>query len=504
MEHPVLEMNHISKSFAGIPVLKSVTLEARQGEVHALVGENGAGKSTLMKILMGIHSADGGEVRVHGRKVIFRNPGQAIACGVSMIHQELNPVPDMDVSENLFLGREIRQGKLGGRILVDRQEQRRRTAELLQQFGLSISPRQWMRNLSVAEIQMIEILKAVSISSRVIIMDEPTSAITQWEAERLFRQIDRLREQGVAILYISHKMEEIFRIADRITVLRDGNRIGTFPKSEINRETLIRKMVGREIGEFLPKVEVPIGEVVLEVRNLSRHGHFDNVSFRLHAGEILGIGGLMGAGRSELAECIFGMTRPTSGEIFIRNRRVCLRHPKEAIRNRMALLTEDRKETGLNLKGTVQENLTLAGIARLARFGLIDNRRESQVADQTILDMKIKAGSRQMPVAALSGGNQQKVVLCKWLYTDPEIILLDEPTRGIDVASKMDIYLLMGELVKAGKALILISSELPELMGLSDRILVLSEGKLAGEMHRSQFSAEAILRYASSSRGDHT
>ena len=497
MDDYILEMNRVSKSFARVAVLNSVTFNIKPGEVHALVGENGAGKSTLMKILMGIYSADEGEILVNGQKVTIRHPSEAISNGIAMIHQELNPILDMDVSENIFVGREIRKWRAGGLSLVDRKEQYRQTESLLRNIGLQISPKQLMRTLSVAQIQLVEILKAISLSSRVIIMDEPTSAITPKEVNTLFEQIDRLRKQGVAIIYISHKLDEVFQIADRITVLRDGNYIGTFLASDVDQEQLIKMMVGREIKEFIPKTEAPVGDVVMEVKNLSRGKHFQNISFNLRAGEILGIGGLVGAGRSELAECIFGITRPASGEIYIKGKRVTARHPEDSIKNKVALITEDRKSTGLNLKGSVKDNITIVGIDHFARLGVINEQNESRVSDRYISDLRIKTTSRYTSISTLSGGNQQKVVLAKWLLTLPDIIILDEPTRGIDVGAKRDIYLLMGDLVRAGKALIMISSEIPELMGLSDRIIILAEGKLTGEIKRPDFSQEAIMRYAS-------
>ena len=497
MAEYILELNHITKSFSRVTVLNDVTLKIKPGEVHALVGENGAGKSTLMKIIMGIYSQDSGEILVDGKNVHIKNPKEAISYGISMIHQELNPIKDMEVAENVFVGREIRKWKLGGLSLVNLKEQRRVTEELFNNLGISINPKSLMRNLSVAQIQLVEIVKSISLSSKVVIMDEPTSAITEKEVKTLFEQIDRLRKQNVAIIYISHKMDEIFKIADRISVLRDGNYIGTFPANEIDNDKLIKMMVGREIKEFIPKTVAPIGEVVLEVNNLCRGKHFQNVSFKLHKGEILGIAGLVGAGRSELAECIFGITRPSSGEVIIRNKQTNIRHPKDAIRNRVALITEDRKFTGLNLKSTVKTNITIVGLDELSRLGVINESKERHVADKFIDQLKIKTNSRNTMISSLSGGNQQKVVLSKWLQTTPDIIIMDEPTRGIDVGAKRDIYLLMGELVKAGKALIMISSEIPEIMGLSDRILVLAAGRLTGEINRPDFTQESIMRFAS-------
>lgn len=493
----VLEMKEISKSFSRVKVLDNVTLQVKPGEVHALVGENGAGKSTLMKILMGIYAPDGGEIYIEGRQVQIHNPREAIANGISMIHQELNPVLDMEVAENVFLGRELFQARLGGLSLVDKNRQRRETQKLFEQMDIAINPRSLMRQLSVAQTQLVEIVKAISLSSRVIIMDEPTSALTEKEVKTLFEQIEKLRQQNVAIIYISHKLDEVFQIADRITVLRDGKYIGTDEAANLDTDQLIKMMVGREIKEVFPKQAAERGEAVLEVKGLSRGKHFQDISFCLHAGEILGIAGLVGAGRSELVECIFGITRPTSGEVWVRGEPVRITSPGDAIRNRMALITEDRKFTGLNLKTTVEHNISLASLARLARFWVVDERQEARTATELMEQLKIKAPSRKSMIASLSGGNQQKVVLAKWLMTTPDIIILDEPTRGIDVGSKRDIYLLIGELVKAGKAVLMVSSEIPEIMGLSDRILVLAGGRLTGEIERSEFSQETIMRYAS-------
>lgn len=492
MEEYILEMNNISKSFSKVQVLHDVTLKVKPGEVHALVGENGAGKSTLMKILMGIYAPDEGDILVAGEKTVIRNPSEAIAHGISMIHQELNPVMDMEVAENIFLGREIHRAGL-----VNIHEERRQTENLFDEIGIRIHPRTLMRSLSVAQMQLVEIVKAISLSSRVVVMDEPTSAITQKEVKTLFEQIDRLRRQNVAIIYISHKMDEIFQIADRISVLRDGEFIGTFPAADVDQEQLIKMMVGREIKEFIPKTETAIGKVVLEVENLTRGKCFQDVSFQLHAGEILGIAGLVGAGRSELAECIFGITHPSSGEIRINGELVNHKHPQQAIRNKIALITEDRKLTGLNLQFSVKENITIVGLNDLSRLGVVNNSREKKVADDYIRSLSIKTTSRNTLLANLSGGNQQKVVLSKWLLTTPEIIILDEPTRGIDVGAKRDIYLLIGEMVKAGKAVLMISSEIPEIMGLSDRIIVLAAGRKTGEIRRPEFSQELIMRYAS-------
>lgn len=491
MAEYILEMNHISKSFPGVQVLDDVTLQVRSGEVHALMGENGAGKSTLMKILMGIYTADAGGVVLEGCPMNVHSPREAIDCGVAMIHQELNPILDMQVFENIYVGREI--SKHG---IVNKRAMLRETEELLQKLGIDIPATAYMRDLSVAQCQLIEIVKAISLSAKVVVMDEPTSAITDREVATLFAQIKRLKEQNVAIIYISHKMDEIFQICDTITVLRDGKFIGTDAAANMTEEQLIRMMVGRDITDVCPKAEAPIGDVAMEVRNLSMGNRVKNVSFTLHHGEVLGIAGLVGAGRSELVETIFGVRKKSAGQILIGGQEVEICHPYQAIEHKMALVTEDRKQTGLNLVGTVAENITLAHLAVLFSNGLVNHREERRIAEDYIRQLDIKTPSPAQTVGNLSGGNQQKVVLAKWLLTEPDIIIMDEPTRGIDVGAKRDIYLLIGEMVKAGKAVIVISSEIPEVMGLADRIIVMAEGRLTGEISRPDFSQEAIMTYA--------
>lgn len=493
----ILEMIGISKSFFKVKVLDSVTLKVKPGEVHALVGENGAGKSTLMKILMGIYERDEGEILLDQQRAVFQNPRDAINSGISMIHQELNSVLDLNVAENVFLGREPRIINAGGLSTVNKKEEIERTASLFENMGVEINPKSLMRNLSVAQRQLVEIVKAISLSAKVVIMDEPTSAITEKEVKTLFDQIAKLRERSVAIIYISHKMDEIFKIADRITVLRDGKLICTDDTKNFDHEKLIKMMVGREINEFYPKTPVKCGGVALEVRDFSRKKHFRNINFELRSGEILGMAGLVGAGRSELVESIFGVTKPDSGEVILFGKKTDIRHPNDAVRHKMALITEDRKYTGLNLVDTVEHNITIVGLKSLSRLWVINNKKEAAAADSQIKNLSIKVLSRKNRISTLSGGNQQKVVLSKWLLTEPDIIIMDEPTRGIDVGAKRDIYVLMGELVKAGKAVLMISSEIPELLGLSDRILVLSEGNMTGILEKKDFSQENIMRLAS-------
>ena len=492
----VMEMRGIAKSFNRNPVLQDVSLSVGRGEVHALMGENGAGKSTLMKILMGMISADAGEILLEGTPVSPRDPRAAMDLGLAMIHQELSPVLDMEVAENVFLGREIRRVGLGRLGVVDLGQMRRSCRALFDRFSILIDPSARMRDLSVAEMQLVEIVKAISSSAKIVIMDEPTSAITEREVAILFRQIDALRAHGVSVVYISHKLDEIFRIADRISVMRDGVMVASGAASAFDRDSVIRAMVGREITNFVPKATVPIGEAVLTVRNLTWRERVRDVSFSVRAGEILGVAGLVGAGRSEMVETLFGVRHASSGEIVIHGRPLRIRSPGQAIEHGIALVTEDRKTTGLNLLGTVEENISLAALGRAARFGVIRKDEEHAWADDNIERLRIKTLSRDALVSSLSGGNQQKVVLAKWLVTTPDIIILDEPTRGIDVGAKRDIYVLIGELARQGKAVIVISSELIEIMGLADRILVMAEGRITGELTRDAFSQERIMELA--------
>jgi ABC-type sugar transport system ATPase subunit len=498
MEESMLSMQNITKSFSGNEVLHSVSFDLKEGEVHTLMGENGSGKSTLMKILMGIYHRDNGVIRLFGEEVVFSHPIQALKHGIAMIHQELFPVMDMEISENLFIGREIRD--VTG-LLVNIKEMRRQAGELLHQFGMDLDPKAKMRSLSVGQCQLIEIIKAISCNAKIIIMDEPTSAITEKEVDVLFEQIRRLRSAKVSMIYISHKMEEIFRISDRITVLRDGNYIGTRNASDLNPGELIKMMVGRELSDVFPKKNVPLGEVVMQVENLSYGNKIKNISFELRKGEILGVAGLIGAGRSETAETIFGLRKKSDGTVKIGGRQVSIHHPKHAIKESIALITEDRKQTGLNLKGSITDNITIVSIKRLTQNGLLNRKKENACAGSFAKKLAIKAPGIEVPAYSLSGGNQQKVVISKWLVGDPDIIIMDEPTRGIDVGAKRDIYLLMGELVERGKSIIMISSEMPELIGMCDRIIVLAEGRCTGEFKGPEYSQEDIMWCASGMEG---
>lgn len=492
-----LEMKNIYKSFPGVKVLKDVSFFVKPGEVHALMGENGAGKSTLMKILMGIYKADEGTIFLNGKETVVHGPKDAMNQGISMIHQELNTLLDMEVAENIFVGRELLKPGMEKLKIVDRVRMREEAQKCFNEMQINIDPKALMRTLSVAQMQLVEIVKAISLNSKIIVMDEPTSAITEKEADILFNQIERLKKQGVSIIYISHKMDEIFKISDTITVLRDGAWIGTKASSELNGDTLIKMMVGREITEIYPKEDTLIREVILEVKDLSRGRKVRNVSFQLHKGEVLGIAGLVGAGRSELVETIFGLYHKSSGEINLNGKKVNIKNSSDAIKNKIALITEDRKLTGLNLKASVKENISLVSIGTLTKAGIIDKQKEKEIADKYIDELKIKTPSRNTLISNLSGGNQQKVVLAKWLLSNPDIIIFDEPTRGIDVGAKRDIYVLINELAKQGKAIIVISSEMPEVMGISDRILIMCEGMIKGEVTRDKFSQELIMSYAS-------
>lgn len=484
----ILEMENISKSFGGVNVLNEVSFDLYPGEVHALIGENGAGKSTLMKILMGVYQAEKGHIKINESSVSIHNPSQALALGISMVHQELSPVLEMSVAENIFLGRE--QGCFG---IVNISKQEQMTSEILDTFGLKISAKKKMRELSVSELQMVEIAKSISCGAKIIIMDEPTSAISETEVHKLFEVIRHLCQQQIGVIYISHKMDELFEIADRVTVLRDGNYVNTLPKSELNQQDLIRMMVGREITEVYPVANNIPGAIVLSVKNLTRTGEFQDVSFDLSAGERLGIAGLMGAGRSELVMTIFGERKPKSGEIWVKGRKVKINSPGKAISLRLALITEDRKRYGLNLLSNTGSNIVAVIEKKLAKCYICNDRKANEVSDEMIEKLNIRVKSRQQMVSSLSGGNQQKVVLAKWLMEDIDIIIFDEPTRGIDVGAKAEIYKIINVLAEQGKAVIIISSEMPELIGMTDRIIVLHEGNLAGELKKEEITQERIM-----------
>ncbi len=494
MDKYLLELRNISKAFSGNRVLDDVTMCVGPGEVHALIGENGAGKSTLMKILMGIYSADSGEIILSGRQAHIHSPRQALEMGVQMIHQELSPVLDMTVAENVFAGAEPAKRMLGFINVADRRRMEAQAGDALAQVGLDVSPSRLMRGLSVAQMQMVEIAKAVTRSAKLIVMDEPTSALTEKEARILFDKIRRLRGDGVSVIYISHKLEEIFEISDRVSVLRDGKMIETVHARDVDRNHLISRMVGRELTSFYPKREVPIGEVLMEFKGLCWKNRVRDVSFSVRRGEILGVAGLVGAGRSETMGALFGVLKKDAGEIFLNGQKVDIKKPAQAVSLGMAYITEDRKATGLNLIASIKHNISSVYLRRFTRHRMLNEANERAAADKYIRLLDIRTDSREKRVQLLSGGNQQKVAIAKWLAGDPDVIILDEPTRGIDVGAKHDIYLLMGELAARGKAIIMISSEMPEVMGMSDRIMVLADSRLVGFVQREDFDQERILR----------
>ena len=487
----LLVMSDISKQFPGVCALDKVQLMVRKGKVHALMGENGAGKSTLMKCLLGMYVPDSGTIIFKGEKIKIPNPHDALSRGISMIHQELNPIPHMTIAENIFLGRETRTW-CG---LVDMKAMNKKTEKLLAQLGIRLSPTTKMVEVSIANTQLIEIAKAVSYDADLIVMDEPTSAITEAEVRGLFQTIRSLKEQGRSIIYITHKMDEVFEIADEVTVLRDGKYVSTDPVHTLTREILIQKMVGRELTDMFHKEQTAIGETVLEVRNFTGR-KFRNISFQVRRGEIFGIAGLMGAGRTELLEAVFGVQRPDSGEVFIRGSKAEIGSPADAIRLGLALLTEDRKLTGLFMNAMVMDNMAIANMKKYLRGLLVDFRKICADSEKMRSLLQIKTPSLKQIIKYLSGGNQQKVLLSRWLLTEPSILILDEPTRGIDVGAKAEVHRLMAELTHQGKTIIMISSELPEILGMSDRIMVMHEGCKTGELARAEATQEKILQLA--------
>lgn len=487
----VLELQHISKSFPGVKALDDVNFKLQKGTVHVLCGENGAGKSTLMKIIDGIYQADEGDIYINGQKTVIKDPIHAKANGIAMIFQELSYVPDMTLEENICLGNWPKKGGL-----IDWKEVRQKTMELLKQEGLNYAPDVKLRSLSVSDIQMIEILKAVSYDAQIIIMDEPTSAITNKEVEILFKKIAELKARGASIIYISHKMDEIFRIADEITVFRDGKSIITKDVKDLNIDQVVEYMVGRKLENQYPKKEIPVGKEIFRVEGLTQPGIFKNINFYVNAGEIVGFAGLMGAGRTETMRAIFGLDPYTSGTIKIEGKEVKIKNVSQAIKNGLAMLTEDRRRTGIVPILSVKYNTTLASMDKIIYNGRLHANEEQKISTEACASMNVKTPSMDAKIANLSGGNQQKVILAKWLLRDPKVLIADEPTRGIDVGAKREIYELMSEFAAKGKGIIMISSELPELIGICDRIYVISEGRIAGMLSRSEFSQESIMQLA--------
>ena len=489
----LMSVSGVRKEFPGVLALDDVSFRLRPGTVHALMGENGAGKSTLMKILAGVYTPDAGEFFLRGVPVQLNSPLDALENGIAMIHQELNLMPFMTVAENIWIRREPKNG-LG---LVDHRTMNRMTAELFNRLRINIHPQTQVRDLSVANRQMVEIAKAVSYESDVLIMDEPTSTLTEREVQHLFTIIRDLRAQGIGIVYITHKMNELFEIADEVSVFRDGKYIGTHTSKDVTRDDIIRMMVGREITHMFPKEEVPIGDVVVKVENLTLKDVFHDVSFEVRAGEILGVAGLVGSGRSNVAEALFGVTPATSGTVSIDGRKVDIANPNVAIRNGMAFLTEDRKDTGCLLILDILENMQIAVLQdRFTKAGFVSEGEVAAACKQMADRLRVKTPDMHERIENLSGGNQQKVLIGRWLLTDPRILILDEPTRGIDVGAKAEIHRLITQLARRGVAVIMISSEMPEVLGMSDRIMVMHEGRVTGFLDRDQATQVKIMELA--------
>ncbi|EGK07417.1 sugar ABC transporter ATP-binding protein [Kroppenstedtia eburnea] len=494
MTKPLLEMTQIQKSFSGVQVLTDAGFSLDRGEVHALMGENGAGKSTLMKILGGIYRKDGGRVMVSGVERDISNPREATGLGIAMIHQELNLIPHLSVMENLFLGREFVFGRTGW---IRWNRMKAEAKKWLEQLEMDLDPSVQTGDLSVGQQQMVEIAKALSLEAKILVLDEPTAALTNREIESLFNVIRSLKKQGVGMIYISHRMEEIFEICDRITVMRDGETVGTRISSETDMNELVRMMVGREIKNRYPRNPVPPGEERLSVEGLTRKGEVKDVTFSIRQGEIVGLAGLMGAGRTETADLLFGIRKPDGGTIRIDGQEVRIRRPEDAIRHGIAYVTEDRKQEGLVLPLSVRENLSLPNLPSLSSWGVIHRQKEARLTEETVKTLSVKTSGPEQEIRTLSGGNQQKVVIGKWLATSPRVLILDEPTRGVDIGAKEEIYRLMDRLAREGLAILLISSDLPEVLGMSDRVLVMHEGRVTGRFEKGEATQENVMRAAS-------
>ena len=499
MSEYVLEMTGVSKSFPGVKALDDVQLRLRPGKVHALMGENGAGKSTLMKCMFGIYKMDKGQILIDGEPVTIHDPMDALKKGIAMVHQELQPIPARTVGENIFLGRYPMKKALGFIPMIDHAKMYADTAELLKKVRMNFNPKQKVGELSVSQMQSVEIAKAVSANCRVLILDEPTSSLTANEVEALFRIIEDLKAEGVAIVYISHKMDEILRIGDEVTIMRDGKYIGTWDAQELTTERIITLMVGRELTNLYPKRENVPGEVVFEVKDFTSINprSFRHVSFQLRKGEILGVGGLVGAQRTELMEGLFGIRSHTAGQIFYKGKELKITRPKEAIDQGIAMLTEDRRGSGIMGVLSVADNISIASLNQYLDHGyFINGKKVEKLVQDNVAKMNIKTPSSRTLIKSLSGGNQQKVLVGRWLANNPDVLILDEPTRGIDVGAKYEIYCIIADLAKEGKSIIMISSEMSELIGMSDRIMVMCDGRVTGFVDGKDATQENIMTYA--------
>ncbi|MDO5435460.1 MAG: sugar ABC transporter ATP-binding protein [Clostridia bacterium] len=499
MSEFVLEMTDVCKSFPGVKALDHVQLKLRPGKVHALMGENGAGKSTLMKCMFGIYKMDEGQILIDGEPVTIHDPMEALKKGIAMVHQELQPIPARTVGENIFLGRYPMTKALGFIPMIDHKKMYADTAELLKKVRMNFDPKQKVGDLSVSQMQSVEIAKAVSANCRVLILDEPTSSLTQNEVDALFRIIADLKAEGVAIVYISHKMDEILRIGDEVTIMRDGQYIGTWPAAEMTTDMIITRMVGRELTNLYPEKENIPGDVVFEVQDFTSINprSFRDISFQLRRGEILGVGGLVGAQRTELMEGIFGIRSHSRGKIIYKGREMKISRPKDAIDQGIALLTEDRRGSGIMGVLSVADNISIASLNKYLSGGIcINGKKVEQLVQDNVAKMNIKTPSSKTLIKSLSGGNQQKVLIGRWLANDPDVLILDEPTRGIDVGAKYEIYCIIAQLAKEGKSIIMISSEMSELIGMSDRVMVMCDGRMTGIIDGKDATQEKIMELA--------
>ena len=483
----ILTLKGITKEFPGVKALDDVTINVERGTIHGLVGENGAGKSTLIKVLAGIYHPEAGEIILEGKSRKFSSPIEARAAGISVVHQEIKLAEPLSVAENMFLGNVMMKGRL-----VDWKGMRQRAREIVDDLGMDIDVNAQVSSLTVAKKQIVEIMHAINNNSRILVMDEPSAVLTNRELDVMFRIVRQLREKGITIIYISHRLDEVFDLCDNVSVLRDGRHIDTLPIEQITRQGLINMMVGREMGQEYPKEPGNIGKTILEVKNLSR-GILKDISFEVKAGEVFGISGLVGAGRTELARAILGIDKPESGEVFVRGKKVNYRRFSDAIRDGLGLIPEDRKLQGLVQIMTVERNTTLVNLPRISPGGVLRKGLEKQYAEEYAQKLRVMTPSMDTEVQYLSGGNQQKVVVAKWLFREAEILFLDEPTRGIDVGAKSEIYRLINEMVKEGRTVIMISSEMPELLGMCDRIMIMHEGRKMGELTREEATQEKIM-----------
>ena len=488
-------MRNISKSFPGVKALDGVNLQVKKGTVHAVMGENGAGKSTLMKVLFGQYPADEGEIFFEGKQVNFKSVKEAVNAGISMIYQELSPIKELSIAENVFVSRYPKKNGI-----INWNAMYAACQKIFDRWGLKYDPRTKIKNLKTAEIQMIEIIKAISFNAKLVIMDEPSSSISQKEVEMLYDFIRALKEKGITVIIITHKLDEVFTIADEVTVLRDGKYIGTDPIGELDRAKLIKMMVGREMSNVFPSKDTTVGEPLLEVRDLNNGNKVQNISFTLHKGEILGFAGIVGAGRTETMRSVFGLDPHSSGEILMEGKPIQIRCVRDAIKNDIVMATESRKDDGLVLCRSVEENIMLPSLYRRSRFGILNVKENHRVAEEASKRLEVKASSLETMANFLSGGNQQKLILCKWLLMNPKVLILDEPTRGIDVGAKWEIYNIMMDLAKQGVGIILISSEMEEIINLSDRVVVMCEGRINGVLQKGEATQESIMNLASEVR----